>query len=271
MLHTVGFRDGGRLRPVAHRMSFAEMIVPYRDATADHYRRTAFDIGEWGLGFMTTSLELGCDCLGEIRYLDAVVHDSRGEPRDDPQRDLHPRGGRRHPVEARGRAHRRARCGARAGAGAVVPRDRGQLRVPGLLALLPGREHRVRGAGHRHHGDLVRSRPGAQPPTGDAGRRAHLRALSTSTSSWPGSTSTSTGSRNTVYACESQPLPVERRQPARAGAGGPARRRCGPSATAGRTTTGRPSAAWKVASARPATGWARRPPTSWCRAAASRR
>jgi primary-amine oxidase len=80
VLHTVGFRDGGRLRPVAHRMSFAEMIVPYRDATADHYRRTAFDIGEWGLGFMTTSLERGCDCLGEIRYLDAVVHDSRGEP-----------------------------------------------------------------------------------------------------------------------------------------------------------------------------------------------
>jgi primary-amine oxidase len=56
------------------------MIVPYRDSSADHYRRTAFDIGEWGLGFMTTSLELGCDCLGEIAYLDATLHDSRGEP-----------------------------------------------------------------------------------------------------------------------------------------------------------------------------------------------
>jgi primary-amine oxidase len=81
VLHQVGFTDDGRLRPVAHRMSFAEMFVPYRDASADHYRRTAFDIGEWGLGFMTTSLELGCDCLGEISYLDAVVHDSAGEPR----------------------------------------------------------------------------------------------------------------------------------------------------------------------------------------------
>jgi primary-amine oxidase len=81
VLHTVGFEDAGRLRPVAHRLSFAEMVVPYRDATPDHYRRTAFDIGEWGLGFMTTSLELGCDCLGEISYLDAVVHDARGEPR----------------------------------------------------------------------------------------------------------------------------------------------------------------------------------------------
>ena len=82
VLHQVRFRDDGRLRPVAHRMSFAEMFVPYRDASPDHYRRTAFDIGEWGLGFMTTSLDLGCDCLGEISYLDAVVHDSAGEPRE---------------------------------------------------------------------------------------------------------------------------------------------------------------------------------------------
>ncbi len=80
VLHQVAVRDGERLRPVAHRLSFAEMIVPYRDASPDHYRRTAFDIGEWGLGFMTTSLALGCDCLGEITYLDAVVHDSAGEP-----------------------------------------------------------------------------------------------------------------------------------------------------------------------------------------------
>ncbi len=80
VLHQVAFRDCGRLRSVAHRLSFAEMVVPYRDPSPDHYRRTAFDIGEWGLGFMTTSLSLGCDCLGEITYLDAVVHDSRGEP-----------------------------------------------------------------------------------------------------------------------------------------------------------------------------------------------
>ena len=84
VLHQVAFRDGERWRSVAHRLSFAEMVVPYRDASPDHYRRTAFDIGEWGLGFMTTSLSLGCDCLGEIAYLDAVVHDSRGEPRTIP-------------------------------------------------------------------------------------------------------------------------------------------------------------------------------------------
>jgi primary-amine oxidase len=84
VLHQVAYQDGDKLRPVAHRLSFAEMVVPYRDASPDHYRRTAFDIGEWGLGFMTTSLSLGCDCLGEITYLDAVVHDSHGEPRTIP-------------------------------------------------------------------------------------------------------------------------------------------------------------------------------------------
>lgn len=79
-INAVTYDDAGRTRQVAHQLSFAEMVVPYRDPSVDHYRRTAFDIGEWGLGFMTQSLELGCDCLGEIRYLDAVMHDSAGEP-----------------------------------------------------------------------------------------------------------------------------------------------------------------------------------------------
>lgn len=82
VLHQVGWDDGTRVRPIAHRLSFAEMVVPYRDPTPQHADRTAFDIGEWGLGFMTTSLELGCDCLGEIRYVDAVLHDTAGEPQE---------------------------------------------------------------------------------------------------------------------------------------------------------------------------------------------
>ena len=83
-LHQIRYRDGDRERSVAHRISLAEMMVPYRDSSTDHYRRTAFDIGEWGLGFMTTSLALGCDCLGEIRYLDATLHNSKGEPYEIP-------------------------------------------------------------------------------------------------------------------------------------------------------------------------------------------
>ncbi len=77
--------EGSSTRDIAYRMSFAEMVVPYRDPGFDHYRRTAYDIGEWGLGYMTTSLELGCDCLGEIVYVDAVVPDSQGQPQVIPQ------------------------------------------------------------------------------------------------------------------------------------------------------------------------------------------
>ncbi len=80
VIYQVGYDDHGTPRDIAYRMSFAEMVVPYRDSSFDHYRRTAFDIGEWGLGFMATSLEMGCDCLGEIVYVDAVLHDTKGDP-----------------------------------------------------------------------------------------------------------------------------------------------------------------------------------------------
>lgn len=80
VIYQVTYDDNGTTRDIAYRMSFAEMVVPYRDASFDHYRRTAYDIGEWGLGFMTTSLELGCDCLGEIVYVDATLHDTQGAP-----------------------------------------------------------------------------------------------------------------------------------------------------------------------------------------------
>ena len=56
-----------------------------------------------GLGRIVNSLALGCDCLGEIRYLDAVFPTAR-RARDDRQRHLHPRGGLRHPLEALGHA-----------------------------------------------------------------------------------------------------------------------------------------------------------------------
>jgi primary-amine oxidase len=80
VIYQLRYDDHGRERDIAYRMSLAEMVVPYRDSSFDHYRRTAYDIGEWGIGFMTTSLELGCDCLGEIDYLDVVLQDSKGEP-----------------------------------------------------------------------------------------------------------------------------------------------------------------------------------------------
>lgn len=36
-----------------------------------HHRKHAFDLGEYGAGYLTNSLSLGCDCKGSIHYLDA--------------------------------------------------------------------------------------------------------------------------------------------------------------------------------------------------------
>lgn len=44
--------------------------------SAPTYRRSAFDVGEEGLGFNANSLELGCDCVGVIKYLDGKLHGS---------------------------------------------------------------------------------------------------------------------------------------------------------------------------------------------------
>ena len=80
VLHTVGYDDGGRVRPVLYRASVSEMVVPYGDPGPMHGWKNAFDVGEWGLGRMANSLTLGCDCLGEIHYFDVVYADERGRP-----------------------------------------------------------------------------------------------------------------------------------------------------------------------------------------------
>lgn len=81
VLHTIGYEDQGRLRPIMHRASLAEMVVPYGDPTGSYYRRNAFDTGEYGVGQFLDSLTLGCDCLGEIHYFDAWSHDWHGQPK----------------------------------------------------------------------------------------------------------------------------------------------------------------------------------------------
>ena len=81
VLNTIGYTHAGRRRPVVYRASIAEMVVPYGTPERSHYRKNVFDSGELGFGRMANSLTLGCDCLGVIRYFDAVVPDVFGQPR----------------------------------------------------------------------------------------------------------------------------------------------------------------------------------------------
>ena len=74
------YEDQGRLRPVMHRASTVEIIVPYGDPRAPFHKKCAFDVVDYGLGFSCSSLELGCDCLGHIKYFDAMLNTNKGAP-----------------------------------------------------------------------------------------------------------------------------------------------------------------------------------------------
>ena len=58
-------------RPILHRAALSDMVVPYGTADPMHSWKAVHDGTEYGFGTMLNSLTLGCDCLGEIHYLDA--------------------------------------------------------------------------------------------------------------------------------------------------------------------------------------------------------
>jgi primary-amine oxidase len=72
--------DAGRRRSILHRANISEMVVPYGDTSDAFYFRNVFDAGEYSPGRTVGSLTLGCDCLGEFRYLDAVLAEESGAP-----------------------------------------------------------------------------------------------------------------------------------------------------------------------------------------------
>jgi primary-amine oxidase len=80
VLHQLTHRDGDRERPVLHRASIAEMAVPYAEPDAARNWVCYLDAGEYLLGRNANALRLGCDCLGEIAYVDAVLADDLGNP-----------------------------------------------------------------------------------------------------------------------------------------------------------------------------------------------
>ncbi|GIF67359.1 amine oxidase [Asanoa ishikariensis] len=78
VLHQLSIQD----RPLIYRASIAEMVVPYADPSPVRFWQNYFDAGEYLLGQQANSLVLGCDCLGEIYYFDAVLADGDGNPRE---------------------------------------------------------------------------------------------------------------------------------------------------------------------------------------------
>jgi primary-amine oxidase len=79
-LHNLAYNDNGTARSIIDRASISEMVVPYGDPTPTHNWQNYFDVGEYQFGRLANALELGCDCVGDITYLDATVADDFGQP-----------------------------------------------------------------------------------------------------------------------------------------------------------------------------------------------
>ncbi|KAK1963022.1 hypothetical protein LY78DRAFT_717875 [Colletotrichum sublineola] len=70
VLHDILY-DG---RSVLYQLSISDMTVPYADPRNPFHSKQVFDFGDGGIGHCVNNLELGCDCLGVIKYFDGVLN-----------------------------------------------------------------------------------------------------------------------------------------------------------------------------------------------------
>jgi primary-amine oxidase len=79
VLYTVGYEDGGRVRPILYRGSCSEMVVPYGDPSAGWFFKNAFDAGEDSMGRYAAPLEPQKDYPANAATFDAVLATEHGD------------------------------------------------------------------------------------------------------------------------------------------------------------------------------------------------
>ena len=85
VLHTVGYEDAGKVRPVLYRAALSEMVVPYGDPDGNWRWRAAFDVGEYNVGRMASSIEPNTDAPENATLIDAVFAGDDGAPKTLPR------------------------------------------------------------------------------------------------------------------------------------------------------------------------------------------
>lgn len=80
VLHTIGYDDEGKTRPILYRASLSEMVVPYGDPDENWRWRAAFDVGEYGVGRNASPLEANIDAPENAQLVDATFADDEGKP-----------------------------------------------------------------------------------------------------------------------------------------------------------------------------------------------
>jgi primary-amine oxidase len=78
VLHRVRYVDGGKERSVLYRASLSEMVVPYGDSDSNWAWRSAFDVGEYGIGRLGSPIARGVDAPENAVYVDFPVATDAG-------------------------------------------------------------------------------------------------------------------------------------------------------------------------------------------------
>lgn len=79
-LYQVSYNDKGKVRPILYRAGLSEMVVPYADTSPSWAVRSAFDVGEYRYGWLSTTLTKGKDVPVNALLLDALFADDLGSP-----------------------------------------------------------------------------------------------------------------------------------------------------------------------------------------------
>jgi primary-amine oxidase len=67
-------------RSVLYQAFLSEIFVPYQSPETDWYWRAYFDLGEYGIGWISLPLQPLNDCPGHAKYLDATFSGPDGSP-----------------------------------------------------------------------------------------------------------------------------------------------------------------------------------------------
>ena len=78
ILSLMRFNDGKANRLMAYQMNVSEMFVPYMDPDANWIYRTFMDAGEFGLGYLMSSLQPGVDCPENAKFFDLTFPNDVG-------------------------------------------------------------------------------------------------------------------------------------------------------------------------------------------------
>jgi primary-amine oxidase len=78
ILSLVRFKDADQDRLMAYQLNISEMFVPYMDPDANWIYRTFMDAGEFGLGYLLSSLKPGIDCPENAKFLDLTFPNDVG-------------------------------------------------------------------------------------------------------------------------------------------------------------------------------------------------